>query len=55
MAVIQYIFLTKNIFLEKYLLKIFDLKYFLTKSWQKTEDDDQDNYENNKKNNQKYN
>ena len=36
-------------FLEIYLLKTPDLKYFLSKSWQKTEDDDQNNHKNNKK------
>ena len=53
MVKIQFISLTNEIFLEIYLLKTSDLKYFLTKSWQKTEDDDHNNHENNKKNNQK--
>ena len=53
MSKIQFISLTNKIFLEIYLLKKSDLKYFLTKSWQKTEDDDHTNHKNNKKNNQK--
>ena len=39
MEVIQFISLKNKIFLEIYLLKISDLKYILTKSWQKTEDE----------------
>ena len=40
MDMIQIISLTNNVFLEIYLLKTSDLKYFLTKSWQKTVDED---------------
>ena len=40
MGVIQFVSLTNKIFLEIYLLKTSDLKYFLPKSWQKTEDED---------------
>ena len=39
MGVIQFSSLTNKFFLEIYLLKTSDLKYFLTKYWQKTEDD----------------
>ena len=40
MGVIQLISLTNEVFLEIYPLKTSDLKPFLTKSWQKTEDED---------------
>ena len=40
MGVIQFISLANEMFLEIYLLKTSDLKYFLTKSWQKTGNED---------------
>ena len=53
MAVIQFFSLKNKIFFEIYLLKTSDLIYFLTKYWQKTEDDDYTNEKNIQKNNQK--
>ena len=40
MGVIQFISLANKIFLEIYFLNTSDLKYILTKSWQKTKDQD---------------